>query len=233
MAVTPKGEVSVEEPSRAQQSVARRVAQSKATVPDLTLAVEVDMAAAEALLAGLPAAAGEQPAPSVEDLILCACALALSEHPHANGSYRDGSFELHGRVNIGVVMEAGDSVVVPTVFDADRKSLAQIAAQTRGLAQRAADATITAAELAGATFTVAALAVDSFTAVVLAPQAAVLALGAVRDAPVVRDGAVVAGRVLSATLSCDHRILDGATAASFLGRVRELLEAPASLGALG
>ncbi|MEZ5122989.1 MAG: dihydrolipoamide acetyltransferase family protein [Solirubrobacterales bacterium] len=232
-ATGPKGEVSVEELTRLQQVVARRMAESKATVPDFSIATDVDMAPARALRAQLKdAAAEDQPVPSFNDMVVKACALALREHPRANGSYRDGRFELHTRVNVGVAVAGQDALVVPTVFDADTKSLGEIARTTRALAERVRDNSIRPPELGGGTFTVSNLGmygVTHFTAVINPPQAAILAVGAITEQPVVRDGAIVPGHVMTITLACDHRILYGAEAAQFLARIRELLENPLAL----
>jgi pyruvate dehydrogenase E2 component (dihydrolipoamide acetyltransferase) len=230
---TGKGEVSVQELTRLQTTVARRMAESKATVPDFTITTEVDMAAAVELRAQLRSVAtAEAPAPSFNDMVIKAAALALREYPRANGSYKDGKFELYSRVNVGVAVAAQDALIVPTVFDADRKSLGQISRDARALAARVRAGQITPPELSGGTFTVSNLGMfgtTEFTAVINAPQAAILAVGALRDVPVVQDGAVVPGRRMSITLSCDHRILYGADAAQFLARIRALLEAPLSL----
>ena len=228
-----KGEVEVQELTRLQQVVARRMAESKATVPDFSIATDVDMAAARALRAQLKDAARDgQPVPSFNDMVVKACALALREFPRANGSYRDGRFELHTRVNVGVAVAGQDALVVPTVFDADTKSLGDIARTTRGLAERVRDNTVRPPELGGGTFTVSNLGmygVTHFTAVVNPPQAAILAVGAITEQPVVRDGQIVVGHVMTITLACDHRILYGADAAQFLARIRELLESPLAL----
>lgn len=228
-----KGELTQVEPSRLQQVIARRMSQSRASVPDFTLRTRVDMDAAAALRAELKAAAapGEAVA-SLNDLVVKASALALREHPYANGSYVDGVFELHGRVNVGVAVAAPGALVVPTVFDADRRSLAEIAAVTRELAVRVRDGTIAPAHLSGGTFTVSNLGmfgIEDFDAVVNAPQAAILAVGRMSEEPVARAGEIVVGRVARLTLSCDHRILYGADAARVLARIRELIERPASL----
>lgn len=218
--------VSVQELTRVQQAVARRMAESKATVPDFTLQAEADMERCVALRAG---AEGE---PSIGDLVVKACALALREHPRANARYRDGRFELLERVNIGVVVPAHGTVLVPTVFDADTKTLAAIARDTRALAERVRSEEITQPELSGATFTVASLgtgAVTAFTAIIQPPQAAALAAGAVAQRAVARDGQVVARHVMAVTLTCDHRILYGAEASAFLARVCDLLEQPDAL----
>jgi pyruvate dehydrogenase E2 component (dihydrolipoyllysine-residue acetyltransferase) len=230
---TAKGEVTYEDPSKLQSTIARRMAESKATAPHFYLEAEIDMSRAVEARGRLKAAAGEdEVVPSFNDMIVKACALALREHPRANGAYRDGRFELYSRVNVGVAVAAQDSLVVPTVFDADRKGLRQIAAESRALAQKVRDGQITPPELSGGTFTVSNLGmygIDNFSAVINPPQAAILAVGAIAERPVVRDGALATAHLLRVTLACDHRILYGAPAAAFLARVRTLLEEPLSL----
>ncbi len=236
---TAKGEVRVEELSRTQQVIARRMAESRATVPDFTLQTDVDMEQAVVERAAIKAAAGEgDVVPSLNDLVVKACALSLKEFPRANGGYKDGRFELYERVNIGVAVAAQDALVVPTVFDADRKTLREIAAETRALAARVRDGSVTPPELSGGTFTVSNLGmygVREFVAIINPPQAGLLSVGAVEQRPVVRDtpggtgGEIVARHMMSVTLACDHRILYGADAAQFLAAVRARLEAPLSL----
>ncbi|MDW5594110.1 dihydrolipoamide acetyltransferase family protein [Conexibacter stalactiti] len=228
-----KGEVTTVELSRLQQTVARRMADAKATVPDFAVSTDVDMAAAVALRAQLKALSTEAaPAPSFNDMVVKASAIALREHPRANGSYRGGTFELYGRVNVGIAVAAADALIVPTVFDADRKPLGQIALDARALAGRVRAGEITPPELSGGTFTISNLGMfgaTDFTAIVNGGQAAILAVGALREEPVVADGAVVAGKRMRLTLCSDHRILNGADAAQFLARIRALLEAPLAL----
>jgi pyruvate dehydrogenase E2 component (dihydrolipoyllysine-residue acetyltransferase) len=230
---TAKGEVRVEELSRTQQVIARRMAESRATVPDFTLQTDVDMEQAVVERAAIKAAAAEgDVVPSLNDLVVKACALALKEFPRANGGYKDGHFELYQRVNVGVAVAAQDALVVPTVFDADRKTLREIAGETRALAARVRDGSITPPELSGGTFTVSNLGmygVREFVAIINPPQAGLLSVGAVEQRPVVRDGEIVARHTMSVTLACDHRILYGADAAQFLAAVRARLEAPLSL----
>ncbi len=232
-----KGEATSVELSRTQRTIARRMAESKATIPDFTLTANIDMERCVELRAELKRLSHTD-APTYNDMIVKACALALREHPRANGSYRDGRFELHSRVNVGVaVAVASDdptagALVVPTVLDADTKALGEIARETRALAERVREGTVTPPELSGGTFTVSNLGmygIASFTAIVNPPQAAILAVGAVEQRPVARHGEIVARHTMSITLSCDHRILYGANAAMFLARVRELLEEPAAL----
>jgi pyruvate dehydrogenase E2 component (dihydrolipoamide acetyltransferase) len=170
--------------------------------------------------------------PSYNDMVVKASALALREFPRANGSYKDGQFELHSRVNVGVAVAAQDALVVPTVFDADKKSLGEIARDTRALAERVRSNAVTPPELSGGTFTVSNLGmfgVTEFSAVINPPQAAILAVGKMEPRAVVRDGEIVARNVMTITLVCDHRILYGADAAEFLARIRALLEQPISL----
>jgi pyruvate dehydrogenase E2 component (dihydrolipoamide acetyltransferase) len=166
-------------------------------------------------------AVGGDPLPSFNDLIVQAAALALREFPRANGSYRDSRFELYSRVNVGIAVAAHDALVVPTIFDADRKGLRTIASEARALAQRVRDGVITPPELSGGTFTVSNLGMygcSAITPVINPPQAAILGVGAIDKR-----------NELTLTLVCDHRILYGADAARFLARIRELLEEPLSM----
>jgi pyruvate dehydrogenase E2 component (dihydrolipoamide acetyltransferase) len=231
---TAKGEVQVVELNRLQQTVARRMAESKATVPHFYLQTEIDMTEAVKVRAELKQLAGDAPAPTFNDMIVKACALALRQFPRANGAYRDGRVELYSRVNVGVAVAARDALVVPTVFDADRKSLGEIAAETRALAQKVRDATITPPELSGGTFSVSNLGmfgVTNFAAVINPPQAALLAVGALEPKAVAdpETRRVAVRDRMGVTLACDHRILYGADGAQFLARIRALLERPLSM----
>ena len=232
-AQTGKGETTTQDLTRLQQTVARRMAESKATAPDFVLNIDVAMDEAVELRKRLKAAAAEgQPVPSFNDFVVKAAALALVDFPRANGAYRDGKFELYSRVNVGVAVAGEDALVVPTVFDADTKSLGQIARESRALAERVRAGSITPPELSSGTFTVSNLGmfgIQSFVAVINPPQAAILAVGAMAPTPVVRDGEVVVRNIMRITLACDHRILYGADAAEFLGRIRERLENPLRL----
>jgi len=230
---TAKGGTAYEELTKLQSTVARRMAESKATAPHFYLSVEVDMSRAVEARARLKDAAAEgDPVPSFNDMVVKASAIALREHPRANGAYRDGRLELYSRINVGVAVAARDTLVVPTVFDADRKGLREIATEARALAERVREGTITPPELSGGTFTVSNLGmfgISNFAAVINPPQAAILAVGAIAETPVVRDGEIVVGNVMPMTLACDHRILYGADGARFLDRIRKLLEEPLGL----
>jgi pyruvate dehydrogenase E2 component (dihydrolipoamide acetyltransferase) len=228
---TAKGQTTVVELTRTQQAIARRMAESKATIPDFALQMEIDMERCVVLRSELKRLSPEQ-APTYNDMVVKACALALREHPRANSSYRDGKLQLHSRVNVGVAVATDDALVVPTVFDADLKALGEIARETRALAARVRAGTITPPELGGGTFTVSNLGmygVRGFTAIVNPPQAAILSVGTLAPRAVVGDGEVVARQTMAVTLVCDHRVLYGADAARLLARVRELLEEPAAL----
>jgi pyruvate dehydrogenase E2 component (dihydrolipoamide acetyltransferase) len=230
---TAKGNVEIQEPSKLQSTIARRMAESKATAPHFYLTIEIDMGNAVEARVAIKAATREgDVVPSFNDMVVKACAIALREFPKANGAYRDGRFELYSRVNVGVAVAAPEALVVPTVFDADRKGLRQIATDTRAVAAKVRDGSVTPPELSGGTFTVSNLGmydIDEFDAAINMGQAAILAVGAIREAPAVRDGQVVPARLMKATLSCDHRILYGAEGAEFLARVKQLLEEPVSL----
>ena len=226
-----KGEVEFHELTRLQQTVTRRMAESKATAPDFHLVSEVDMSAAVQLRARLKEVA--DPAPSFNDMVVKAVANALREHQRVNAAYRDGKFELYSRVNVGIAVAGQDALVVPTIFDADTKSLGQIAQDARALIDKVREGKITPPEVSGGTFTVSNLGmygIDNFSAVINPPQAAILTVGALKKKAVADErGRIVARDMMNLTLVCDHRILYGADGAEFLARVRELLESPLSL----
>jgi pyruvate dehydrogenase E2 component (dihydrolipoamide acetyltransferase) len=209
-----KGEVSFREPSPAERTVARRTAEARATVPDIELGCDTE-------IGELPAAV------SLDGLLLAACASALRAVPQANGAYRDGRFEAYSRVNIGFVVADGDTYVVPTVFDADARSPAELSREVEELTAGARAHTLTQPAFAGATFTLwnaGALGLSRAGMVINPPQAAALAAGAVREVPAVRDGTLTTKAVLTLTLACDHRILYGAPAARFLHAVAAALQ---------
>ncbi|MBV9001945.1 MAG: 2-oxo acid dehydrogenase subunit E2, partial [Solirubrobacterales bacterium] len=219
-----------QELTRIQERIASRMAQSRATVPEFELEVEIDMGACLQLRSQL--ADHADPTPSINDMVIKASGLALAGHPRVNGSYREGGFELHDDVNVGFAVAARDALLVPVIRDVDRKPLMEIAHEARALAGKARDGSITPAELSGATFTVSNLGmygIRRFTAVINPPQAAILAVGAVQGRPVVRDGQLAVGQTMSATLASDHRILYGADAAAFMAELRERLQAPVGL----
>jgi len=217
-----KGETHVHEPDRIAGAIARRAAEIRATVPDLELGIDVD---AEPALA-LAGAEGY----SLTAILVHAAATALRELPWSNAAYRDGRFERYERVNVGVVVTTEAALIVPAVLDADAKSMSELTEELEHLAARARSGELTPPEQAGTTFTLSdftALAAHRITPMITAPQAAALTAGAIRREPVVAaDGRVVAGRVMTLTLACDHRILFGARAARLLARIAELVQEP-------
>lgn len=166
---------------------------------------------------------------SVTDLLIRACAVALRQHPQVNASWADDHLLRHGRINVGIAVALDDGLIVPVIRDADRKRLAEIARQAHSLTQRARDRRLTPDEVTGGTFTISNLGmfgIDHFTALINPPEAAILAVGAAREEAVVRDGQLAVGTTIKLTLSIDHRVLDGATAAAFLRDLVHLLERP-------
>jgi pyruvate dehydrogenase E2 component (dihydrolipoamide acetyltransferase) len=220
--------VTVVEPTPTQATIARRMAESATTIPVFTVSADADVSQVVALRRGARAD-GREDVPSLNDFVVRAAALALRELPRFNASWVDGRVELYSRVNVGVAVATDDALLVPVVADADRRSLADIAAETRRLADGARRRALRPDDLQGATFTVSNLGmfgVRSFTAIVDPPQVGILAVGGVRREPV-EDGDRVRFRdAMTLTLSADHRVVYGADGARFLSRLCELLERP-------
>lgn len=218
--------------SRVQQTIAARMLETKSGVPEFTASIDVAMDAAVRLRADLRREWSDRPVPSYNDMIVRAVALTLRGHPRVNATYGGDHVVEHGNVDVGVAVAAEGTLVVPVVTDADRRRLDDIATRTRELAARVRDGRITPAELQGGTFTISNLGmfgIDDFVAVLNGRQAAILAVGAVVQRPVVRDGELAVGHVCRLTLTADHRVLYGADAASFLSSLREHLESPLTL----
>jgi pyruvate dehydrogenase E2 component (dihydrolipoamide acetyltransferase) len=214
-----------------QRVVAERMAASRATVPEFEIQTEVTMDAVVALRERIKELAASV-VPSINDFIIKAAALALRNHPLANGSFDDGSIVLHEHINVGVAVAADAALVVPVIAAADVRPLLEIAREARRLADRVRARSVTAAELGGGTFTVSNLGMYGMTAIspiINAPQAAILGVGAIRSVAVFDGPAVIERKLLTLTLSCDHRILYGAEAAAYLRDVRRLLEEPLRL----
>jgi pyruvate dehydrogenase E2 component (dihydrolipoamide acetyltransferase) len=218
-----KGEIHHVEPDRIGRSIARRSAEVRATVPDVELSTDARAEAAEAI-------ADTRRVPLLAVLVR-ACALALRDQPYANAAYRDGRYELYSRINIGVTIHTDGAQITPALLDADTKSLDEIAEELHRFRERALADELTPPELAGTTFTLSDLGdrhVDRHSPLITPPQAAALAAGGVRTIPVVREGVVTPGRVLTLTLVCDHRILFGTRAAAVLERIVTLVQEPGS-----
>jgi len=215
------------------KAVARRMSEAKATVPHFYVSSEIDMTRALELRAELNAAladSGEKV--SVNDLIVRASAQALLQHPQAHRSYVDGHHVYHAHANIGIAVALDDGLIVPVLRDADTKGVRQLAVEARDLVTRARDGKLRQSEIEGGTFTVSnmgMLDVAAFSAIINPPESTILAVSSTVERAVVRDGAVVPRRIMSVTLSCDHRACSGADGARLLQTVKRHLEAPTLL----
>ncbi len=218
------------------KTIARRLAQSKYTAPHFYLTIDLAMERVVAARKQINALAEEQGRPKISfnDLITKACAVALRQHPEVNASYMadEGEIRHYNDVHIGVAVAVEGGLVTPVIRNADQKGLAELAVETRALAARARDRKLQPDEMAGSTFTTSNLGmfgIEDFTAIINPPNACILAIGAIRDVPVVRHGEIVPGKRMKVTLSCDHRVVDGATGAKFLQTLRHYLEEPLNL----
>ena len=218
--------------SKLRQTIARRMTASKQQVPHFYVTSEIDMAEAMALRAKLNALTDEEGKISVNDMVVKAAALALTRFPNLNASFADAAIQRHGEVHLGIAVALDEGLITVVVRDADRKPLAHIARESKDIIARARSGRARADELQGSTFTVSNLGmfdVESFVAIINPPEAAILAVGSVMDVPVVKDGQIVPGKRMQATLSADHRVTDGAEAARFLQMVKQHLEEPLRL----
>ncbi|MGQ0695214.1 MAG: dihydrolipoamide acetyltransferase family protein [Nitrospiraceae bacterium] len=214
------------------KAIARATTQSKAPVPHFYLTKEIDMEAAEQFRKQWKQ--GRQSHPSFTDLLIKATALALTRHRQMNVSYVGEAIRRYARIDIGVAVGMEDGLIMPVIRDCGAKTLQAISNESRALIERAKQKRLLPHEYTGATFSISNLGmfdVDNFMAVLIPPQAASLAVGAVRDVPVVDAGSVKVGRRMQVTLSCDHRAIDGVMGAEFLKELKRILEHPQELGA--
>ena len=230
VATTPTGKV---EPfSRMRATIAKRMADSMREAPHFYVTTEIDMSEAVRLRTSLKLSDRVRADVTYTHLLVKAVAVALGRHPRLNASFTGDGRELKAEVNIGIAVALDDGLIVPVLHDCQAMSLLDIAAQANALVERARTGKPTTQDLSGGTFTISNLGmypVEHFTAVINPPQAAILATSAIKERPVVRDGQVVISRTMMATLSCDHRVLDGATGAQFLQELKNLLENPVGL----
>ena len=225
----PAGQVSFTEVpvSQMRKVIAKRLAESKFTAPHFYLTMSIDMDAAVASRAKLNEVSKVKI--SFNDLVLKACAVALKQHPAVNSSWLGDKIRTNHHVNIGVAVAVEDGLLVPVVRFADTKSLSQIAVEVKEFAQKAKDKKLQPADWEGNTFTISNLGmfgIEEFTAIINPPDACILAIGGISQVPVVKNGAIVPGNVMKVTLSCDHRVVDGATGSAFLQTLKGLLEEP-------
>ena len=218
--------------SRMRQTIARVTSDSKSTAPHFYVTAEIDMGKAMSLRRDVNDESDPENRVSVNDLMVKACALALAKHPKFNSFFRGDHLEVHGAMNIGIAIALESGLILPGVSNCESKSLVQIAAATKDLIARANSGTLRNEEYSSTTFSISNMGmfdVESFTAIIYPPHAAILAVGSVKQQPVVRDGELAVGTMMKATLSTDHRVADGAEAAQFLMEIKRVLENPVSL----
>ena len=218
--------------SRMRQAIASVTSGSKREAPHFYVAVDIDMTAAMSLRRDVNDELPASSRVSVNDLIVKASALAIGKHPKFNSFYRGDYLQMNPSINVGIAIALESGLIVPGIPECENKSLAQIAAASRDLIDRANNGRLQAEEYTGTTYSVSNLGmfdVDSFTAIIFPPHAAILAVGAVKEQPVARDGQLAIAEIMKATLSVDHRVADGAEAAQFLMEIKRLLEKPVSL----
>ncbi|HEX8070976.1 MAG TPA: pyruvate dehydrogenase complex dihydrolipoamide acetyltransferase [Pyrinomonadaceae bacterium] len=209
-------------------TIARRLTSSIGPVPHFFLTTEIEMDATAELRRQINEADKETKV-SVNDIIIKVAAVALLRHPQVNASFQEKAVRFYERADIGVAVAIEDGLITPVVRDAARKTIGEISREVRALAERARARKLQPDEYTGATFSISNLGmfgIDEFTAVINPPEAAILAVGAMTPKPVVRDGQIVVRQLMRVTMSCDHRVIDGATGAKFLQTFKQLLENP-------
>ena len=210
------------------KTIARRLSESIGPIPTFYLTSEIDMTQVGKLREQM-LAAGDQFKVSVNDIVLKAVAIALTRHPECNAHWLNDHIRYFARVHLGMAVATDDGLIVPVITDAHNKGLGQIGRDARDFAKRARERKLQPAEYTGSTFSVSnlgMLGIDQFTAIINPPEAAILAVGATETKPVWENGAFVPRQRMRVTLSCDHRVIDGAVGAKFLQTLRQLLEAP-------
>jgi pyruvate dehydrogenase E2 component (dihydrolipoamide acetyltransferase) len=218
--------------SQIRKTIAKRLVTSLAPIPHFFLTTEVDMERAAESREALNRELGDQGRVSFNDIILKATALALTRHRACNAWFQDAQIRYWNEVHLGMAVAVDDGLITPVIRNADLKSLAQLSAEARELAQKARQRRLKPEEYTGSTFSMSNLGmfdIDQFTAIINPPEAGIIAVGTVAQKPVVMEGAVVARRRLRITMSCDHRVIDGATGAAFLRTLKQMLENPLAM----
>lgn len=216
--------------SQMRKTIARRLSESKFTAPHFYLTLDIEMSRSMEAREAINAATGSKI--SFNDLVVKACATALQQHPKVNSSWMGDTIRVNHHINIGVAVAVEEGLLVPVVRYADSKTLTQINSEVKEFAQKAKDKKLQPADWEGNTFTISNLGmfdIEAFTAIINPPDACILAVGAIKSVPMVKNGQVVAGNVMRVTLSCDHRVVDGVTGAKFLQTVKGYLENPVLL----
>ncbi len=219
-----------ENTSKMRQVIAQRLTESIGPIPTFYLTVEIEMDSALAVRKQINATVDEADKISVNDIIVKASAMALMKHPFVNSSYQDKTIRFYEQADIGVAVAVDEGLITPVVRGANLKGFGQISKEVRELAGRARERKLQPEEYTGATFSISNLGmfgIKEFTAIINPPEAAIIAVGGATPAAVVRDGAIVVRNMMSVTMSCDHRVVDGATGAKFLQTFKQMLENPA------
>lgn len=218
--------------SQMRRVIATRLAESIGPIPTFYLTVEIEMDNALALRKSVNASIPEEQKISVNDIIVKAAAMALRKHPFVNSSYQDKNIRFYEQSDIGVAVAIEDGLITPVVRGADKKGFVEISGEIKDLAGKARSKKLQPEQYTGATFSISNLGmfgIKEFTAIINPPEAGILAVGAANEVPVVRDGQIVVRSVMNVTMSCDHRVVDGATGAKFLQTFKQMLEQPAMM----
>jgi pyruvate dehydrogenase E2 component (dihydrolipoamide acetyltransferase) len=213
------------------KTIAKRLSESIGPIPTFYLTAEFDLSRVSEMRAAM-AEMGDEFKVSVNDIVLKAVATALAQHPEVNAHWLGDRIRFHNRVHLGMAVATNDGLIVPVIFDADRKRMSEISAEARELAKRARDRKLKPEEYSGSTFSVSNLGmfgIDQFTAIINPPEVGILAIGAAEDKVVVEDGQFVVRKHMRVTMSCDHRVVDGAVGAEFLRTLRRMIENPLML----
>ncbi|MBI3510527.1 MAG: pyruvate dehydrogenase complex dihydrolipoamide acetyltransferase [Bacteroidetes bacterium] len=229
ISVNKAGEYTDEPVSQMRKIIAKRLSESKFSAPHFYLTMEIDMMNAVSVREKLNAK-GETKI-SFNDMVIRAVAQSLKSHPKVNSSWYGDRIRFNHEINIGVAVAVEEGLLVPVVRNADKKSYAEIGAEVKVFAQKAKDKKLQPTDWEGNTFTISNLGmfgIDEFTAIINPPDSCILAVGGIKDTPVVKDGKIVAGKIMKVTMSCDHRVVDGVTGSAFLQTLKKVLENPAS-----
>ena len=213
------------------KTIARRLAESIGPIPTFYLTAEIDLSKASELRDAM-LETGEEYKVSFNDIILKAVATALAQHPEVNAHWLGDKIRYHNRVHLGMAVATDDGLIVPVIFDADQKRMSEISAEAKGLAKKARERKLKPEEYTGSTFSVSNLGmfgIDQFTAIINPPEVGILAIGAVDEKPIVVDDEIIVQKRMRITMSCDHRVVDGAVGAKFLQTLRRMLENPLML----
>ena len=213
--------------SQMRKTIARRLAESKFSAPHFYLTIEINMGRASDARQRILEMSGEKV--SFNDMVVKACAMALRKHPAVNSSWMGDKIRRNHHIHVGVAVAVSEGLLVPVIRHTDLKSMTQINAEVKVLAAKAKDKKLQTDEMQGNTFTISNLGmfgIEEFTAIINPPDACILAIGAIIEKPIIQNGQVVAGKMMKVTLSCDHRVVDGATGAQFLQTVKQYLEEP-------